>query len=316
MKTSIEERSEVVVLGAAAVDIVARVTEMPRKDSIIFADSCEAFPGGAGANVASGIARLGRQVTFLGKFGSDENGKLLRDAFEKDGVDTSAIITVEGEPSARCFIPIDANGDRWIFALGGTALLESVDEVNTAKIQTARVLYVAEAFTAVAQKAFHTARQAGAVVVYCPGGVVMWADRSEMEGLMRQTDVLILSRAEATAFSGNEDIEKALSYFEKIGPRVVVITLGGEGVIACLEGVHTRIPIWQAPVVADTTGAGDAFNAGFIVGFLEGLTWEQALVQGSATAAVKLGKVGARTGLPTRSELNEFMKIMPPSGLS
>lgn len=316
MMNHVEARSEVVVLGAAAVDIVARVTEMPRKDSIIFADSCEAFPGGAGANVAAGIARLGRKVTFLGKFGSDENGKLLLDAFEQDGVDTSAILTANGEPSARCFIPIDKNGDRWIFALGGAALLETVEEVNIAKIQTARVLYVAEAFTNVARKAIEVAHQAHALVVYCPGGVVMWADRSEMEGLIHLADVLILSRAEAAAFSGSEDVEKALSYFEKISPKVVVITLGSEGVLASLEGTHTTVPVWKAPLVVDTTGAGDAFNAGFTIGILDGLDWKQALVKGSACAALKLGKVGARTGLPTQSELTEFMKITPKTGLS
>jgi ribokinase len=309
MKKHVEERSEVVVLGAAAVDIVARVTEMPRKDSIIFADSCEAFPGGAGANVATGIARLGRKVTFLGKVGSDENGRLLLNAFEQDRVDTSAILTADGEPSAKCFIPIDKNGDRWIFALGGAALLETVEELDTTQIETARVLYVAEAFTTVASKAIQIARQSDALVVYCPGGVVMWADRSEMEDLIRLTDVLILSRAEAVAFSGNNNVEQALSYFENLGPKVVVITLGGDGVLASLKGAHITVPVWQTPLVIDTTGAGDAFNAGFIVGCLEGLDWEQSLVKGSACAAVKLGKVGARTGLPTHAELQEFMNI-------
>jgi len=316
MKKHVEERSEVVVLGAAAVDIVARVTEMPRKDSIIFADSCEAFPGGAGANVAAGIARLGRKVTFLGKFGSDENGQLLLKAFEQDGVDTTAILTADGEPSARCFIPIDKNGDRWIFALGGAALLETVEELDTTRIETAQVLYVAEAFTTVARKAIQTARQSGTLVVYCPGGVVMWADRSEMEGLIRLADVLILSRDEAIAFSRNDKVEQALSYFEKLGPKVVVITLGGDGVLASLEGTYITVPVWQAPVVVDTTGAGDAFNAGCIVGYLEGLDWEQSLVKGSACAAVKLGKVGARTGLPTQAELQNFMKTTPKTGLS
>ncbi|HTX78454.1 MAG TPA: PfkB family carbohydrate kinase, partial [Longilinea sp.] len=97
---------EVVAVGAAAVDTIARFEEMPKLDSITFADSYTVYPGGAGANVATGLALLGRRTAFLGRLGDDDGGRLLMKAFQESGVDTRGIRVVADQRSSACFIPV------------------------------------------------------------------------------------------------------------------------------------------------------------------------------------------------------------------
>jgi ribokinase len=104
---------DVIVLGGAAVDLVAQVEELPQRDSLVLARAFERFPGGSAANVAVGLARLGRRVGFVGKLGDDEHGQLLLAAFEQERVDTRGVIVETGRPTATCFIAVDGRGGEW-----------------------------------------------------------------------------------------------------------------------------------------------------------------------------------------------------------
>jgi ribokinase len=297
---------EVVVVGAAAVDTIARFEEMPKLDSITFADSCTVYPGGAGANVATGISLLGRRTAFLGKLGDDDGGRLLMKAFQESGVDTRGTRVVAGQRSSACFIPVDSHGNRVIYALGGVALLETADEIDTTLLTNVKALYIAEAFPEIALEVIRRSVPTHPKLFYSPGGVMIWAEKSLLNQVFAQTDVLFVSRSEAETLSGVSNPEESIKRVADLGPKIVIETVGSEGTLMFEDGRMVKVPALQPPKVVDTTGAGDAFAAGVVTGYLEGMDWEDSIRLGSAVAAIKIGFLGARSGLPDRETVRKY----------
>ena len=254
---------QVAVLGAAAVDWVARVKEFPAVDGISFADQYQPFPGGSGGNVAEGVARLGYRVRFLGALGDDAGGQLLLEAFRDSGVDTRGTRIVNGERSAACFIAVDEKGQRMIFALGGAALLEKAEDVRREWLQDAGILYIADAWQEVALAALGNLPP-GARVVFSPGGLMVSSGMEYLQPILESTQVLILNQVEAESLAKETDLEKACQVLLAHGPAVILLTLGSRGVKLAQPGVFRHIPAEVVPQVVDTTGAGDAFSTGVL----------------------------------------------------
>lgn len=298
---------DVVVLGAAAVDLVARVDRLPGIDEIVFAYEYERHAGGSGANIAVGIARLGGAVSFLGKVGDDEAGKWLLRKLSAAGVDTRAMLSVAGGKSASCFIALDAHGNRVIFALGGSALIETVDELDQRRIINSRALCIGDAYVPVAALAAETACKNSTTVFFAPGGLMVSNGLKELSPVLQNTNVLVISRNEANTLAGDCSLAEAARLLRETGPDAVVVTLGAEGaILASDDGIET-VPAFDT-VVVDTTGAGDAFTAGLVHAFLDGRTWAEAVRTGCAMAAVKISNFGATGGLPDKSELETIIK--------
>jgi ribokinase len=297
---------QVAILGAAAMDWMACVKEMPPKDGIVYADQYIPMPGGSGGNVAVGIARLGQGVRFMGVLGGDESGQKLLREFEEAGVETSAICIKPDERSASCFIALDEHGNRFIFSLGGAALYEKPEEIRSDWLAGVQVLFITDAYSEVAAAAM-SCLDPKARVVFNPGGLMASAGEAYLEPFFRRADVLISSKIEAEAMSGASQVEKAVHGLARRGAGVVVVTLGEEGALILDHGKIDRVPALRVERVVDTTGAGDAFSSGLITGMLEGSNWTEAARLGCAVAAIKIGQLGARGGLPTRHQVREVM---------
>ena len=297
---------EVAVLGAAAVDWVARVEEMPSLDGISYADQYTPVPGGSGGNVAEGVSRLGHTVRFLGVLGDDEGGRMLMQAFERAGVDTSCIRVKEGERSAACFIAVDRHGQRMIFSLGGVAVYDQVTDITIAQLEQARILYIADAYKEIALAAI-SKLEPGAQVVFNPGGLMAASGKEGLRPILECTDVLIVSRVEAEVLTGCPDPVQACQILTLIGPKAVLLTLGERGVLVVDKQSSVFVPVVAVEQVVDTTGAGDAFSAGVITGLLEGLSLEQAARLGCAVAGYKIQHFGSRNGLPERAQIRSWL---------
>jgi len=297
---------QVAVLGAAAMDWVARVKELPPQDGIAYADQYIPMPGGSGGNVAVGVAHLGHGVRFMGVLGGDESGQMLLREFEEAGVETDSICIEQAQRSASCFIAIDEHGERMIFSLGGAALYENSEEIRSDWLAGIQVLFIADAFSEVAAAAM-ACLDPKARVVFNPGGLMASAGEAYLEPVFRHTDVLISSKVEAEVMTGISDVEKAIETLARRGPKVVAVTLGAEGVLIMDHGKIARVPAILAKTVVDTTGAGDAFSSGMISGVLEGLNWTDAARLGCAVAAIKIAYLGARGGLPDRRQAQEVL---------
>jgi ribokinase len=306
---------QVAVLGGAAMDLVAEVETLPQRDGISLARSYECFPGGSAANVAVGLARLGCSVGFLGKLGDDAYGRALLASFADEGVDTGGVIVEAGRPSAVCFIAVDAQGERIIVALPGAAVIERPEELALDSLRGVQALYVGPSLAEVAIRAAAAVQENGGAVFYAPGAVEGCQRRPALDAVLECSDVLVVSRAEALVLTGCEAPDAAAGALREMGATVVVQTLGGEGALVAEAARLTRVPAFEVPHVKDTTGAGDAFAAGLVAGFLDGLGWEGAARMGCATAALKIGHLGARSGLPGQEPVLALMggSSLPPS---
>ena len=298
---------DVIVLGGAAMDWVAQVEALPSRDGLALAHAVARYPGGSAANVAVGLARLGRRVGFVGKLGDDENGRLLLGAFEQERVDTQAILVEEG-PTGTCFIGLDAQGDRIIFVLPGASLVETVAELDLTYLSKGQMLYIGPAYTEVATAAATAAREKGATVVYAPSGAWGPDGLADILPVLSVADVLLVSHTEATALTGHAAPEEAARSLSQAGPSTVVETWGEHGAFVLVDGRITYVPAFGGVQARDTTGAGDAFAAGLVAGFQEGLDWDASARLGSAVAALKIQHLGARSGLPTREEVTRFSR--------
>ena len=299
---------DVVVIGTPAVDMLARVEVMPHTDGLAVAKTYARYPGGAGANVAVGIARLGKKVGFIGRLGDDDGGQMLMRDFEIEGVDTRGIRISPDEDTPACFIAVDQEGNRMIFALGGVILSEEIDKNQLSVLDGIRGLFITDVPHEIAVTAIEECRKHSSTVFLNPGGLLLDEGLDVLTPLISMVDVLIISRSEMARLMGKVDPASAARVISRIGPEVVLITLGAEGALILEDNTVSRIEPFEAPKIVDTTGAGDAFTAGLMAARLESLDWQVAAKIGAAVAAIKIGHEGARGGLPTRHQVDEFIK--------
>lgn len=305
----------VVALGACAVDTLIRVPRLPNPDEMVFAQAGPVRkPGGSTANIAVGLARLGLPARFVGKMGDDPNGRAMVADLELDSVDTRFVTLQPGERTAETFIAIDDAGNRVIFSLGGTALIDKAQELPAAALAGAAALYIGEAFPEIACQVAQSAHAAGLIVLYSPGGAFAGLGIKQLAGTISCSDYVLLSRTELRELTGCERGDSAVQALFAAGAHRVLLTLGAGGATLYENTSASRpgsIRQWHAqayPVCAiDTTGAGDAFTAGFINGLVTGLDPERCLELGNACGAMAVMHTGAREGLPMWSEVEDFL---------
>ena len=312
----------VVCLGACAMDMIFTVERLPDADEMVFAEGeVGFFAGGSTANIAAGIGRLGYRSRFVGRVGSDDNGRKLRHAFEADGVDVRWLREIEGGRTAQTIIAVDRTGQRVIYSLGGEAILQNPDEFEDEIMENAKVLYIGEVLPDVAIRAIQVAKTHDAIVIYGPGGGISWMDNETLNSLIKLCDYVVLSRGELAAVTSCSSHTEGARRLLESGVGNVVVTLGSDGSEcysrgrdSCRCGDHdsddycsNEAYAFCVPDVVDTTGAGDSFASGFITGLLTDMDIAECLVRGNACAALAIQKVGAREAMPTKEALEEFL---------
>jgi len=298
---------DVILIGATALDIIAKVDRFPESDEIVLAREVIRLPGGSISNIAVGLARLGLKVGFIGKVGNDDDGTFLIESLKKEKVDTSRVVISEG-CTASTFIAVNKEGKRIIFALGGKALLEKPEEIPVDYLQNARCIVIGETLPQVAKNISvylkkHKQKQ---TVFYIPGGLMASRGLEYSKDIITNTHTVILNRKEIQQLVKNTSIEKGINILLDMGVMNVVLTLGKDGAIIYTKDKKIKVPAFKVDAV-DTTGAGDAFSAGLIYSFIHKYPLEKALIFASACAALSTTKIGAREGLPTLEEIRDFL---------
>ncbi|MGC9095304.1 MAG: carbohydrate kinase family protein [Candidatus Bathyarchaeia archaeon] len=150
------------------------------------------------------------------------------------------------------------------------------------------------------------AKKANITVSFDPGRLMSKVGLIKLLPLLRHVDQILLNQDEARELTGANELEKAAKTLLKFGPQTVIIKRGSDGVFAMNHSESFGVPAYSVKV-ADTTGAGDAFSAGFITAQLEGKNLEDSVEFANATANLKITRVGARA-LPNRKAVERFLK--------
>jgi len=284
-------------------------------------------PGGAPANVAVGVARLGGNSGFIGCVGSDPFGVSLRDVLNHEGVDTRQLFFLPDQRTSTVLVGLDQQGERsFTFMVRPSADLfvtaEHLPHFASGEIlHYCSIALSAEPSRSTVLNAVEQIHAAGGWVSFDPNiREDMWHDRAEMlatiADALASADVIKLSLEELWLLSDHEDTDTALGRFtERFQPRLLLITQGKAGVTLWQQGERRD---FQAPEVqpVDTTGAGDAFVAGLLAGItLSEHNLDQRLPDAVIALAQHCGALattakGAMTALPKREAL-EHKIVMP-----
>ena len=281
-----------------------------------------ANPGGAPANVAVAASRLGARTAFIGKTGGDSFGTYLRGVLEADGVDCGGLRR-DVRPTTMAVVSVDPSGERSFRFVRGADQWLSPEEVNELAVLKSKILHfgsvsltpgLARNATIFAARAAH---RAGVLVSYDPNyRAALWDDEGHAAEWMRiplpLVDVIKLSEEEVVFLTGTDSLEEGSQILAEQGIRLVLITLGGEGVFCRWQDRTWRQP--GIPVrVADTNGAGDTFFGAVLsrlcqreAGPLEGLTaaeLKDILAFANRAAAFTCSRSGAIPAMPRLSEL-------------
>jgi len=280
-------------------------------------------PGGSAANTIYGLARLAIRSGFIGAVGDDETGKTLVEDFARGGVDISQIKVKKGSETGSVLCLSDKQGRRSLYVLPGANSLLDEEDVDLEYINQAKVLHLSSFIN---DRQFELQKQIVArlspsvKVSFSPGSIYATKGIHQLAPLLNKTYVLFLNRNEMEQLTGEDFITGAKRCLEQ-GCYLVVTTLGGtktklsekggqRATLACYilhdDGEYLiESKGGQEEPSVDTTGAGDAFAAGFLYGLLKGKDLPQCGFLGDIMARFSITKIGAREGLPSLAELSQ-----------
>jgi sulfofructose kinase len=296
----------VFAVGALLVDHVLCVGTFPPIDGGALLTQVIEMPGGVAGNTAVALARLGVSVTLGTFLGEDIQGASLRSKMKSEGVTVNAF-TMPDSPSPATYVVVDAsNGSRrWFADLG--RLLEAPWPTTWNKVLCrASLLFLDGQPPQPALTGIAAARERGIRIAMDVSSLEYFNEIGwSTEGLVAaiaDIDIFMPSASAAQAISGMSSVENATRFLSRLVRAEVVVTNGAEGAVVAtrIHGWHVSAPTIQ-PV--DTTGAGDAFHAGYLFGRLSGLTPIKAAGLGTQVASCAVMKVGAQSGLPRLSQL-------------
>ena len=300
-----EKTIDILSVGDVNVEItLTNLASMPKLGREILAENAYRTLGGSTVNTAVGCARMGLASAFVGKVGRDGDGDYLTEKLRDLGVDPSHMLRDDSAPTGIT-VSLATAGDRAMVTCLGAIGTLTAGEITDELLQKARHLHVAGYFLQNALRPelpdlFDRAHALGLTVSLDTG----WDDSGRWEGveaLLPKTDLFFPNESEAAAITGEADIHAAA---EKLARKVrtAVVKHGPHGGI-----LRKGDKVWELPAYpgkpVDTTGAGDAFNAGFLGAFLRGLDPETCLRWGLASGSISVTRPGSAASCPTLDEV-------------
>lgn len=296
---------DVLGFGTNAVDYLVVVPEYPTFNSKIRLTNYVQAAGGEVATTLAALARLGMKATYAGRFGSDAEGDFGIESLRTEGVEVGLAQRVEGARTQIAFILIDeSSGERTVIWERDDRLSYKAEEAPKGAVSDARIFHFTPHDAAECKVLAEEAKAAGTVVSIDIDNIFDGVER-----VLPLVDVMIASADFPGRLFGISDPELALREMHvRYGCTISGMTLGEEGSIIFCDGTFIRNKGFAVPGgCKDTTGAGDAFRAGLLYGLLKGETLEDAGAMANAVAALKCRAIGARTALPTVTELQNLL---------
>jgi ribokinase len=291
----------VVVCGSINMDVVVQSTRQPAVGETILGATVALLPGGKGSNQAIAAGRLGARTEMLGAVGDDPFGHELRAVLARERVETKGVKVLPKSATGVALIQI-TNGDNAITVASGANALFSEKMASRAPHRGETWVFQFEIPIAATEALMHRARAAGARTILNLAPMVRHPSR-----LMKLVDIAVLNEIELaqatgariTARSAQRDIVAAS---RKLGPPVVIATLGSRGAVIVTPQDVIALPAFKAKVV-DTTGAGDCFVGALAARLSAGADLPDAARYANAAASCSVERLGATPSMPSPREV-------------
>jgi sulfofructose kinase len=294
---------DVLCVGHASYDLTFSISHHPSPDEKTTASSFLGCGGGPATNAAVAVSRLGYRAAFGGYLGDDYYGDLHFQELQVEGVLTDLILR-GSFPTPLSVILVKPDGRRSLVNYHEEVEQLPSDWVQLSDIETKVILFDGHEPQLSAALA-ESAKGTGIKTILDAGSVHLGTQQ-----LASEVDFLVCSEKFARGYTGENDLEHAVNKLAGYAPSVVV-TLGGEGLIWKNEQGAGRVPAFKVDV-HDTTGAGDTFHGAFAACLAANKGWGYSLRYGSAAAALSCTKMGARSSIPTKLEVSEYLEGISP----
>ncbi len=298
-------RFDVVGFGALNVDKLFTVNRIAAAEEESFITGFTETCGGSAANTVVGLARLGCRAGFIGRVAGDREGKMLIEEFRKEGVNINSITVAKQGRSGTVMGFVDGKGDRALYIDPGVNDEIEFNETNRKYASHTRFLHLT---SFVGEKSFHTQKKIletlseNVKVSFDPGALYARKGFAALRPIVKKAYVVLPNAGELELLTGKVEYRKGAEALLKEGVQIVAVKLGGRGCYVASREENCRIEPVKVKVV-DTTGAGDAFNAGFLYGLTRRKSPRECGRIGNFVASRCIMKMGARTELPTSADL-------------
>ena len=289
-----------------------------------------AYPGGAPANVAVAAARLGADTGFIGKVGDDSFGRSLAETLRKEGVNTDGLFVSDSVPTTMAIVSVDASGEREFSFYrnpGADTQLTTEEAVSVIENGLPLILHAGSLSMTTSpsreacEEALRFAKERGVIISYDPNyRAALWDTEENAVAMMKKllplADILKVSDEEMLMLTGTEDFEEGSLVLSGYGPRLVLVTLGSQGVFVRYGEYAEVVPGFRVKV-ADTNGAGDTFlgamlaqiaargeGADLLCG-LNAETLRDYLTYANKAASLTCSRHGAIPAMPTAEEMGK-----------
>ena len=304
--------NRVTILGAFFVDLVCRTHRMPVWGETIRGEGFALGPGGKGSNQAVAAARQGTAVSLITRLGRDSFADMARRMFEEELINQDAVSIDDALPTGTATILVDAGrGENAIVIAPGACDRLGPAEVDAAALGIATSAYFVSQLELPLETCLYGIRLAqrnGVTVLLNPAPAVTLP-----KDIFPMLDYITPNETETSTLVGSSvsnigEVKAAARSLRDLGVLNVVVTLGGEGVFVSGEAYEGLVAAFTAGRLVDTTGAGDAFNGGFVAALAEGSGLRDAARFGCAVAGIAVTRSGAARSAPTRAELAAVLR--------
>ena len=299
---------DVVGFGALNVDTLMKVERLAGAEEESFVEDYTESCGGSAANTVVGLARLGCKVGFIGKVANDHEGKLQIDCFKGEGVDTTGIIEAKRGKTGSVLGFVDKKGARALYINPGVNDAIEPREINYGYVSETKFLHFSSFVgekSLRAQKKLLGALRSDVKISFDPGSVYAQKGFAAIEPIIRSSYVFMPNAGELELLTGEADVRRAADLMLDAGVKIVAVKLGEKGCYVTDGEERLRVEPFKVKVV-DTTGAGDAFCAGFLYGLIKEKSLYECGRFANFVGSRCVMAMGARAGLPYVKDLEAF----------
>jgi ribokinase len=304
---SMDNRSKITVIGSSNTDMVVMTSHFPAPGETILGGEFLMNAGGKGANQAVAAARLGGDVTFIGKVGADIFGIEAVNNIQKEGIDVSAVTRDDKTPSGVAQIIVDEKGENCIVVAPGANMNlnradidNSLEQILNADILLMQLEVPIDTVVYAAKKA----HQAGVKVILNPAPAAKLPDE-----LYEYLYMITPNESETELLTGIKVTDEAsaleaAAIFKERGIEITIITMGSKGAYVFSDEWKGTVPAFYVKPV-DTTAAGDCFNGALAVALGSGIALKKAVTFANRASSIAVTRAGAQASLPFIEEVKE-----------